>query len=139
MREDNHRLREENQTLRDEVARLKGQKGKPSIGPSRLNQKERKKRRGARAGGTGVKRQLDRTEVVKMQGVPEGSRFKGYANFDVQELVIRTETVRYRLEKWVTPDGKLVTAKLPVGVDAGGGHFGASLQRFICTSTTTRW
>lgn len=131
MREDNHRLREENQTLRDEVARLKGQKGKPSIGPSRLNQKERKKRRGARAGGTGVKRQLDRTEVVKMQGVPEGSRFKGYANFDVQELVIRTETVRYRLEKWVTPDGKLVTAKLPVGVDAGGGHFGASLQRFI--------
>ena len=131
LREDNHRLREENQTLRDEVARLKGHKGKPSITPSRLNQKERKKRRAGGPRGPGFERRIDRTEVVKARGVPEGSRFKGYADFDVQELVIKTETVRYRLEKWLTPEGKLVTAKLPVGTDVDGGHFGASLQRFI--------
>jgi len=131
LREDNHRLREENQILRDEVARLKGHKGKPSIAPSRLNQKERKKRRAGGPRGTGAERRIDRTEVVKVQGVPEGSRFKGYADFDVQELVIKTETVRYRLEKWLTPEGKLVTAKLPAGTDVDRGHFGASLQRFI--------
>jgi len=75
VREDNHRLREENQALRDEVARLKGQKGKPSIGPSRLNKKERRKRRG-RCRRSRSARGIDRTEVVKAKGVPEGSRFK---------------------------------------------------------------
>ena len=70
-------------------------------------------------------------EVVAAQGVPEGSRFKGYADFDVQELVIKTETVRYRLEKWLTPEGKLVSAKLPVGTNVDRGDFGASLQGFI--------
>jgi hypothetical protein len=131
LREENHELREENQVLRDEVARLKGQKGKPSIGPSRLTKKERKERRGGRPLGTGVERRIDRTEIVKAEGVPKGSRFKGYANFDVQELVIKTETVRYRLEKWITPDGKLVTAKPPTNTNDDGGHFGGLMQSFI--------
>ena len=131
LREDNHRLREENQALRDEVARLKGQKGKPSIGPSRLTRKERRKHRGGRLPGNGMPRRIERTEIVKAQGVPAGSRFKGYADFDVQELHIKTETVRYRLEKWQTSEGKLLTAKLPLETGAQGGHFGASLRRFV--------
>jgi hypothetical protein len=130
LREENHRLREENQALRDEVARLKGQKGKPSISPSRLQPKKRKKKRGQRGRGPTELRRIDRTEVVQAKDVPEGSRFKGYANFDVQELVIRTERIRYRLEKWLTPSGELVTGDLPAAV-AGGGHFGATLRSFI--------
>ena len=63
--------------------------------------------------------------------MPEGSRFKGYADFDVQELVIKSERVRYRLEKWLTPEGKLITAKLPTEADVEGGHFGSSLRRFV--------
>jgi hypothetical protein len=129
LREENHRLREENQALRDEVARLKGQKGKPSIGPSRLNQKARSKRRGRRH-RHGPARQIDRTEVVKATGVPEGSRFKGYSDFDVQELVIKTETVRYRVENWYTAEGKLISGVLPTTVVAGS-HFGPTLQSFI--------
>ena len=130
VREENHRLREENQALRDEVARLKGQKGKPSIGPSRLNQKARRKRRGRRHGRRPARR-IDRTEVVKAQGVPEGSRFKGYSDFDVQELVIKTETVRYRVENWYTPEGKLISGALPAGTVVAGSHFGPTLQCFI--------
>ena len=35
LREENHQLREENQVLRDEVARVKKQKAKPKVPPSR--------------------------------------------------------------------------------------------------------
>lgn len=130
LREDNHRLREENQALRDEVARLKGQKGKPSIGPSRLSEKAHPKRRARRCLGRPA-RKIDRTEVVKAKGVPEGSRFKGYSDFDVQELVIKTETVRYRLENWYTPEGKLISGELPVSAVVAGSHFGPTLQSYI--------
>ena len=130
LREDNHRLRGENQALRDEVARLKGQKGKPSIGPSRLHSKKRNPRRGRRRRKEPAAAQSpDRTEVIKAVGVPAGSRFKGYADFDVQELVIKAERIRYRMEKWMTPGGELVTASLPGSVPCS--HFGATLRSFI--------
>ncbi|MGH8611722.1 MAG: IS66 family transposase [Gammaproteobacteria bacterium] len=129
--EELHRLREDNQALRDEVARLKGQKGKPSIGPSRLNPKKRRKRRGRRGRGRGSPGRIDRTEVVKAKDIPDGSRFKGYADFDVQELIIKTETIRYRVERWLTPAGKLLTGELPSATVVGGSHFGATMQSFI--------
>ena len=103
LQEQNHRLREDNQALKDEVARLKGQKGKPKIGPSRLNEKERKKRRGQRKGKGGAKLKANRTVVIEAKQIPEGSRFKGYDDYWVQELVIGTQTTRYRVEKWSTP------------------------------------
>ncbi len=71
LRQENHRLQEENQALRDKVARLKGQKGKPAIAPSRLNEKKGRKGKGQRK-GDGLERRIDRTVVVKAEGVPEG-------------------------------------------------------------------
>jgi hypothetical protein len=68
--------------------------------------------------------------VVKAKGVPEGSRFKGYSEFDVQELVIRAETIRYRIENWYSAEGKLISGVLPATVVAGS-HFGPTLQSFI--------
>jgi hypothetical protein len=130
LREENHRLREENQALRDEVARLKGQKGKPSIGRSRLSEKGRRRRRRGRRRSRGGARRIDRAETVKAEGVPRGSRFKGYANFDVQELIIKTEVVRYRIEQWLTPEGKLLSGKLPKTASVDGGHFGGELVCF---------
>jgi hypothetical protein len=57
-----------------------------------------------------------------------GSRFKGYTSFVVQDLVIRPHVVNFRCERWRAPDGGMVTAPLPAGID---GHFGPELRRFV--------
>lgn len=128
-----HRLREENQALRDEVARLKSQKGKPAIRPSRLNEEQGKKRGGRRSCGRGERPKVDHTVVVKPEQVPEGSRFKGYADFLVQELVIKAESTLYRVEKWLTPQGQMLTGELPVSLpeQGPGEHYGPTLRSFV--------
>ena len=36
--------------------------------------------------------------VIKPVGLPEGSRFKGYSDYSVQELILAPKDVVYRLE-----------------------------------------
>ena len=68
-------------------------------------------------------------QVLKAQ-VPPGSRFKGYEDFVAQELELRVRAVRYRRERWLTPDGRTVVAPLPAGVRS---HFGPELRRLLPT------
>jgi hypothetical protein len=60
--------------------------------------------------------------------VPPGSRVKGHETYTVQELVLTVHAVRYRRERWLTPDGKTIIAPLPEGTK---GHFGPDLRRFV--------
>jgi hypothetical protein len=117
--------------LREEIARLKGLKGRPQIRPSGMEQGTTPKPRGKRAGRRGRGKTTPRVSIEEKLlkvAVAAGSRFKGYEDFVVQELVLRVQVIRYRRERWVTPDGRTVIAPLPSGIS---GHFGPELRRFV--------
>jgi Transposase IS66 family len=119
---------------REEIARLKGLKGRPDIKPGKPSGMEKASQPGPasvqprRGGGDKTAKRAIHEERIVKASVPQGSRFKGYEDFVVQDLIIRPHVVRYRRERWQTPDGGTLIAPLPCGVS---GHFGAELRRFV--------
>ena len=119
---------------RDEITRLKGGPGRPNIKPSGMDKATEPKApptaRGEprRKGSKTSKLSIHEERTVKVATPPRDSRFKGYTNFVVQDLVIRPHVVNFRCERWLTPDGATITASLPAGVN---GHFGPELRRFV--------
>jgi hypothetical protein len=125
-------LTAQNAASREEIARLKGLKGRPAIKPSQPSGMEQatspkpaqakgKRRRGRQA-------RVAVEDRVLEAAVPAGSRFKGYQIYVVQDLEIRPRAIRYRRERWLTPDGRWVVAPLPAGTS---GHFSPELRRFV--------
>jgi hypothetical protein len=133
-----HLQQEQIQAFRDEIAQLKGQKPRPKIEPSKLReqleQKQNKDKGEGKRGGSSKRSktkelEIHETKVIKPDGIPEGSEFKGYQNYTVQGLMIKAHNVVYRLERWKTPQGASVVGKLPC--EAGDGHFDNTLITFI--------
>ena len=121
---------------RDEIARLKGGPGRPDIkanikpsGMDKASEPQPADPRGTRRrrGGTRAKLTIHEERTLTVDA-PPGSRFKGYAGFLVQDLVIRPHVTHFRRQCWQTPDGQMVMASLPAGVE---GHFGPELRRFV--------
>ncbi len=127
------RLEQIVQDQRDEIARLKGLNEKPKIKPSgmekkarpRTGKKGRKKKRCR--GKKNDKLKINETKYLQPDNLPEGSVFKGYENYVVQDLIIMPWTVRYRRGRWKTPDGRTIVAQLPKGIKGG---FGPNIRRF---------
>lgn len=118
---------------RDEIARLKGGSGRPNIKPSGMERETEPKPEGSGdrtrpRGSTRSKLTIDEERTVKVATPPRGSRLKGYTSFVVQDLVIHPHVINFRCERWQMPDGGMMTAPLPDGID---GHFGPELRRFV--------
>jgi len=138
------------QQLSDEIARLKGEKGKPKIKPSRLepdkkaqgqpevikedapqNKQAAKKRPGSEKRQKTVNLIIHETKVIQpRQQIPPGSEFKGYQDYTVQELIFTAHNTRYRLAIWKTPTGEYLKGKLPEEVRELG-HFGVMLRSYL--------
>ena len=143
--EENNQLREENARLKDEVAILKGEKKRPVFKPSGMHEdagrlsdtaqidpdapvKKAKRAGSAKRSKTAQLTTLDQI-VNPEEAIPQGSRFKGYHDFTVQDIVITTKNTRYRLARWQTPDGRYLSGKLPKELQ--GRHFGPGVVAHI--------
>ena len=138
------------QQLTDENARLKGEKGRPKIKPSRLEPKakapeeesddpgsegepptEKKKRPGSQKRKKTANLPIHETKVIQpSEEIPPGSEFRGYQDYTVQDLMIKPHNIRYRLAIWRTPTGEYLKGDLPIEVREKG-HFGATLLGYL--------
>src|SRR6187397_1665767 len=125
---ENAELKQTVAELRAEIAKLKGVTGRPVVRPSGMEQKTEPTDKAGKRGAKQRKTEqlvIHEERVIKAD-VPAGSRFKGYEDFVVQDLVLRPYVVRIRRERWLTPDGQTVLAPMPAEV---AGH--SDLRRFV--------
>ena len=96
---ENDALRQVIAGLKAEVATLKGVKGRPKLKPSGMEKGTEPAPAGTGRGTKGSKSArlaVHEDRVVAAADVPAGSRFKGYEDFLVQDLVLRPHVVRLR-------------------------------------------
>src|SRR3954454_23222228 len=129
-------LREENQQLRAENGRLKDLPKKPQLAPGgmdkasepdrRARTKEARRQRHKRQSGRRTPPLTEERPLVIE--APAGSRRRAFEPFTVQDLILTPQVIRFRRERWVTPDGHEIIAPLPPEVT---GHFGPGIVRFV--------
>ena len=136
-------VREENQRLQDEVARFKGQKGKPQFKANRPPQPKPDEPASASAGKPkpaqpkvprAERIKIDREEIVPLDRSQLPSDFEpaGYRDVTLQNIRFQTDNVRYRLERGSSAStGQFFEASLPAGLQ--GQSFGSELQAFVLT------
>ncbi len=120
--------------LEAEVRVAKKLKGKPKIGASKLGKGFGEKgSEGKRAGSEKKSKKLtfepDVEKKVEPKEIPEGSVFKEYREYDVQEISMKRANIRFKLKAYVTPEGKMVVGEVPPKYR--GGHFGPELRRYV--------
>jgi hypothetical protein len=127
------------QRLRDEIHRLKGEQGTPPRKPNTPppppadHSSEVERRRPVTWSKRG-KRDCILIDRVQDLGVdpailPPDAQFKGYEEVVVQDVVIRTDNILFRKEKWYAPaTGQTYLAPLPPGYQ---GTFGPGVQALI--------
>jgi hypothetical protein len=91
---------QEIQLLRDEIARLKNQKPRPKIKPSRLettsNRGKTKKRKKRPKKSKTKKTEIHEVVSIKPDNLPDGSKLKDYQEYIVQDLIISNWNTCYR-------------------------------------------
>lgn len=132
-------LEETIQQLRDENAILKGQKPRPDIKPSLLEDAKPKavgpegsKRPGSAKRPKTAELHIHHEQLLLIDCPPAGATFRCFEPYVVQELIIENSNTRYQRARYDLPDGGSVLAPFPAGVlPIEGGHFGANLIAYI--------
>ena len=128
------------QELKDEINRLKGEKGNPAFEQKKKKPEEKEKKMNTtlkkewKKGTKKDKIKIDRTETVKLDrtGLPGDLQPKGYEEKVIQNIMLKTDNVLYRMEKCYSPSaGKTYTAKLGNGMD--GTSFGPEAKALVMT------
>ena len=129
------------QRLRDENNRLKGEQGKPTIKPNKQpvpptprdhsSEHERHKPQEWKKSRKVDQIHIDREQVLPMDPLvlPPDAEFKGHAAVVVQDLILRTDNVRFLKEKYYSPaQGQSYLAALPKGYV---GEFGPGIKSTV--------
>lgn len=135
----NEELRAEVARLRDEIARLKGTPGKPQIKPNterrmardHSSEKERKKPETWHKRSKIDQVKIDREQVLEVDPatLPVDVEFKGYEEVVVQDVILRTDNILFRKEKYYSARAqKTYLAPLPPGYE---GEFGPGLKALV--------
>ena len=113
--------------LKDEIAKLKGQKPRPKLPPSKTADDAKNKSRSNNSAERNVnhKNREKVEKIIKPTNIPEGSTFKGYEDYYVQDVVIKSQEIRLRLAIYIAPDGTRVRGEIPQEYSLG--HFGVNL------------
>lgn len=132
---------EEIDRLKNDILILKGEKIKPEFKPSKLDKKidqtdkdengdnnKKKKRPGSEKRSKTQELIIHNEKTISPKCIPKGSRFKGYKDYVIQDVVVESRNTRYRLECWLTPEGKLICGELPESIK---GHYGEKLYALI--------
>ena len=133
-------VKEENQRLRDENNRLKGEQGKPKIEANKAkaaaatnhsSEKERREPRKRHKGSKKARIEIEHEEVakVKREDLPADAEFKGYEEVVVQDIILKTNNVRFLREKYYSKSTrKSYLGEMPQGYE---GQFGPGVKTLV--------
>ncbi len=71
---------------------------------------------------------IHHTQIIKPDNIPKDSKFKGYKDVVVQDIIIQTNNTCYRLAQYETPNGQYITGQLPEGIRDN--HWGKNITKF---------
>src|SRR3954452_15546846 len=126
-------LEEENRQLRAENGRLKALPKKPKLAPGGMDRasepdKRAKTKQARRQRQSGQRTPPVTTERTLVIEAPAGARRRGFELFTLPDLILTPQVIRFRRERWLTPDGQEIVAPLPPELS---GHFGPGIVRYV--------
>ena len=132
-------LESENQRLKDENNRLKGEQGKPDIKAKNKkgfekkhsSEQERKTPKQHSKSSKNPTIKIDREQILEypQDQLPEDAQFKGYEEVIIQDIILATDNVLFRKEKYYSVlERKTYLAELPCGYE---GEFGPGIKTLV--------